>query len=38
VESESVFKRNRLMLEHVMLERAIKKLNTRKERKEARKL
>ncbi|CDW89487.1 n-acetyltransferase gcn5 [Stylonychia lemnae] len=38
VESESVFKRNRLMLEHVMLERAMKKLNKRQERKEARKL
>ena len=38
IESESVFKRNRLMLEHVMLERAMKKLNNRKDRKEAEKL
>mmetsp|Transcript_327 Transcript_327/g.195 ORF Transcript_327/g.195 Transcript_327/m.195 type:complete len:90 (+) Transcript_327:316-585(+) len=35
VESESVFKRNKLMLEHVMLERAISRLNSRKERREA---
>lgn len=35
VESESVYKRNKLMLEHVMLERAVKRLNSRKEKREA---
>ena len=35
VESESVFKRNRLMLEHVMFERAVQKLNTRQEKRDA---
>jgi len=34
VESESVFKRNKLMLEHVMLDRAIQRLNSRKEKRE----
>ena len=38
VESESVFKRNRLMLEHVMLERAVMKLNTRQEKREAKRM
>ena len=34
-ESESVYKRNRLVIEHVMLQRAIGKISTRQERKHA---
>ena len=33
MESESVYKRNKLMLEHVMLGRAIQRLNSRKEKR-----
>ncbi len=35
VENESVYKRNRLMLEHVMLQRAVAKVEGKKDRKNA---
>lgn len=37
-ESESVYKRNNLMLEHVMLERAVKRLQSRKDKREEKKV